>query len=242
MVEVFSGIQGEGLWVGCRQVFWRLAGCNLACRYCDTPEGLSCPPHWRAEKGAGRREFAVYPNPATAEEAAAVLRGLLQTRHQGLAVTGGEPLVQVAFVHQVLARLGEDRPLVYLETNGTLPQELGVVLPQVEIVSMDFKVPSSCGRELWEEHAVFLRQASARRVITKLVLTEETTGDELERVIGLIGAVDRRIPLVLQPVSPVNRRVRPPDPAVVRCWQAQALESLDDVRVIPQVHRLLQEI
>ncbi|MDX9694125.1 MAG: 7-carboxy-7-deazaguanine synthase QueE, partial [Methanothermobacter sp.] len=38
IMEVFSSIQGEGLLVGCRQIFIRFAGCNLNCKYCDTPE------------------------------------------------------------------------------------------------------------------------------------------------------------------------------------------------------------
>ena len=36
LVEVFSSFQGEGLYVGQRQLFIRFAGCNLRCRFCDT--------------------------------------------------------------------------------------------------------------------------------------------------------------------------------------------------------------
>ncbi|MCL5059022.1 MAG: 7-carboxy-7-deazaguanine synthase QueE, partial [Actinobacteria bacterium] len=34
--EIFSSVQGEGPYVGTRQIFIRFDGCNLSCRYCDT--------------------------------------------------------------------------------------------------------------------------------------------------------------------------------------------------------------
>ena len=34
--EVFLSFQGEGIHVGRLQLFVRLAGCGLRCRYCDT--------------------------------------------------------------------------------------------------------------------------------------------------------------------------------------------------------------
>ena len=34
--EVFTSIQGEGPFVGYKQLFVRFCGCNLSCKYCDT--------------------------------------------------------------------------------------------------------------------------------------------------------------------------------------------------------------
>ncbi len=34
--EIFSSIQGEGLYLGKRHIFVRFFGCNMRCAYCDT--------------------------------------------------------------------------------------------------------------------------------------------------------------------------------------------------------------
>ena len=37
IAEIFRSIQGEGRLTGTESVFVRASGCNLRCRYCDTP-------------------------------------------------------------------------------------------------------------------------------------------------------------------------------------------------------------
>src|SRR5262249_30731890 len=45
VMEVFASIQGEGAFVGEPQVFLRLRGCPVRCRWCDTPAS------WRVADG-----------------------------------------------------------------------------------------------------------------------------------------------------------------------------------------------
>ena len=80
LVEIFSSIQGEGLFVGCRQVFVRLAGCNLFCRYCDTRDSFAVPAAARVETEAGSRMFGSITNPVAASELFAAVANLCRTR------------------------------------------------------------------------------------------------------------------------------------------------------------------
>ena len=38
ITEIFCSIQGEGLYLGQKQIFVRFAHCNLDCDYCDEPK------------------------------------------------------------------------------------------------------------------------------------------------------------------------------------------------------------
>lgn len=102
LVEIFYSIQGEGAWTGTPAVFVRLAGCNLACRFCDTDYAI---------KGF-----------ATIDE---IVR---QVRDAGgdcpmVVLTGGEPLAQRETMSLVRA-LRSDGRRVHIESNGTIFADL----------------------------------------------------------------------------------------------------------------------
>lgn len=241
LAEIFSSIQGEGLFVGCRQVFVRLAGCNLSCQYCDTRESLGVPATARVESGPGNRDFHTLPNPVTDFVLRDAVADLCRSPHHSISLTGGEPLLQPQAV-SILSPLRAQGVLLYLETNGTLPAELRQVISDIDIVSMDIKLPSElAGRNFWREHAEFLQVASQSEVFVKIVLSNNTTQAEMERALSLITGVSAAIPLILQPVTPING-VLPINPDQVLRWQEFALSKLRDVRVIPQTHKIMGQL
>ena len=90
IIEIFSSIQGEGKYVGCRQVFLRLEGCNLNCTYCDTDSKAGTHPNCVVEEGAGTYHLVPYPNPISPERASELVAlAAAGVPHQALSITGG---------------------------------------------------------------------------------------------------------------------------------------------------------
>jgi len=239
--EIFSSVQGEGLLAGRRQVFIRLPGCNLKCSFCDTVSSGN-PAYCRLEAIPGRGDFKLLPNPLRAEDVAAVAAAFGLPLHHSVSLTGGEPLLRTSFIRELVPLLRGTRRGIYLETNGTLPERLSEVIDLVDIVAMDFKLPSTTGLPpFWNEHEHFLKIAAAREIFVKIVVGEETTFREIEKAAGLISSIAADIPLVLQPVSPAGR-IRGITPAHALELQGRALEKLVDVRVIPQTHKMMGQL
>lgn len=240
VIEIFSSVQGEGKYAGCRQVFVRLEGCNIACRYCDTEHMLNKHDFCRVEREPGSHEYTDVPNPMSAEDAAKEVRRFLSAvPHQAVSITGGEPLLHAEFVRE----LGELLEVpVFLETNGTLPEKLKEVLPVVDIISMDIKLPSELhGKEYWNEHEAFLESAKRKDLYCKIVLTKASSKDEFKKACELIAKADSNILLILQPVTPFGG-AEPPGAKEMLDWQAEALRYLKNVRVIPQTHVLMGQL
>jgi len=247
--EVFSGIQGEGLCLGQRQIFVRLVGCNLRCSYCDTAWARERTLYCRAERTAGKRDFEEHPNPLDGEGAAALVLRLHSppSLHDSVSFTGGEPLMQADFVRDLAQRARAVGLKTYLETNGTLAEPLSRVLDMLDIVAMDVKLPSAAGFACWTEHEAFLKVAGqfiAQRslLFVKAVFAETTMEQEIERLGCLLRSTGADIPLVLQPVSPVPCGPESPSPARVLALQALAKQLVRNVRVIPQMHKLMGQL
>lgn len=235
VTEIFSSIQGEGPYVGVRQIFLRLPQCNLTCPYCDTPtESL---PSLRLERMPGSQVFDFVDNPISVEALFALLQAYDFTGYHSLSVTGGEPLLWAAELADLLPWVKGEGLRVYLETNGTLPEPLSRVLPWVDLISMDIKLPFG-GQTFWAKHEEFLRRSLDKEVFVKIVVHKENTFGDLEKARDLIARVDPTITTVLQPLTEKNGLIAP-EPSQVLMWQAYFLDKLKNVRVIPQTHVFL---
>lgn len=243
MVEIFSSIQGEGMLVGCRQIFLRFHGCNLSCAYCDTRETHKSPAaeYCLVEETPGRRDFSRRSNPVTIQTVQGILNKWVEMSpgvHHSISLTGGEPLLHEAILMEWLPVLHGILP-VYLETNGTLHAELSRCIDFLDHVSMDVKLPSTCGAECpWEDHLRFLATAAQKNVFVKIVVSDSTHAWEISKTCELILSVDRNIPLVIQPMTDVAGETAI-SPSSLVDYQEIAGRCLREVRVIPQTHKFL---
>lgn len=122
--EIFTSLQGEGIWIGQPTIFVRLAGCNLECKWCDTPF---------AQKEEGE-EMSVRDILERVSQMDGKLIG-------HVCITGGEPLYQEEVFELVEDFLARGLHVV-LETNGSLSVE-HMPCENLLCISMDMKTPSS---------------------------------------------------------------------------------------------------
>ena len=236
IIEIFSSIQGEGKYVGCRQIFVRLEGCNLDCTYCDTENEIGGHAHCMVEERVGTHELVPYENPLSVEQVAEIVARLVGgVPHHSLSITGGEPLLHVPFIKKLAAHI--DLP-IFLETNGTLDRALTDCIDCISHISMDLKLPDVLSAPVWDAHARFLKVARAVDVYVKVVVAAETRAEDVEHAAHLVADIAPATLFILQPVTPYGGCTAP-TPARLLELQRIALCHLPDVRIIPQTHRMM---
>ncbi len=235
--EVFSSIQGEGIHVGKRQVFVRFAHCHLKCAYCDTPM-TTADGQCHVETPPGSGQIVHYPNPMQPATLVTIIEHLLQTtRHHSVSFTGGEPLLYHAFLKDVLPHVQQHAP-TYLETSGTQPEFLEEILPWTDIIAMDIKLPSATQEPpQYGNHAAFYRVAQQKTCFVKIIFNNETTQEELDAVKAIV--TNRQTPIILQPETNLDDRKVYLKPQRMLEIEQTLSAWFDDVRVIPQTHKML---
>lgn len=240
--EVFNSIQGEGIYLGVRQVFVRFQGCPLRCSYCDSIETWnyeleSC----RVEKTPGARDFYNVSNPLNVNELERIVKKLWLPSTKHLSLTGGEPLLYASYIAELSSKL--DKKL-YLETNSALPAQAEQIKHCIDIASCDIKLLEHGNfddydqllKDELETLKIFYR--AKVDLFAKIVVLEETTPASLSPAVEGIARISKRIPLVLQPVTPTEKIKAKPTPMELLELMEFAGRKLLDVRVIPQAHKI----
>ena len=119
VAEIYRSIQGEGRLTGTESVFVRASGCNLRCRWCDTPYASWAPEgdDLSVEEIVARvdERGRAAPPPAATGIAGTPSRDPL--RH--VVITGGEPMLFAELI-PLCAELRRCGWHVTVETAGTL--------------------------------------------------------------------------------------------------------------------------
>ncbi len=238
--EVFASIQGEGPWIGQRQIFVRFIGCDLRCSYCDTPDavktadgsGRPC----RAQRSTQSFDRESVANPLSCADLALLCERLIV---QGpartvISLTGGEPLLQGDFLADWLP-VARHKYRIFLETNGVGHEVMRELAALIDVVSMDIKLPSATGQPArWEDHRKFLNAARGKELFVKAVVTKDTAPGDLQAAFSLV-AEHGPVPFIIQPAC---GEYGPSAEFLIRL-QNEGLGILADVRIVPQVHKIL---
>jgi len=224
IIEIFSSFQGEGLWIGKRQIFIRFAGCNLDCNYCDTPISRS------SDNGILM----------SVDEVLKKIEELKTSDLHSISFTGGEPLLCSEFINEIIQKIDIK---VMIETNGTLPDSFENI-SKIDCVSLDIKL-SEHFEESWNED-IFEKELQSLKLLIeqntniycKLVVLPSTDSKLLKKIAKRLSLEikERNIPIVIQPASPVEQ------------WKnntnnlfkfSEIIGEYMEVLTIPQTHKFL---
>lgn len=222
IIEIFTSIQGEGPYVGVKQLFIRFCGCNLDCKYCDTNE-FSNENYLELTPEELKEEIKEFD---------------LKTIHS-ISLTGGEPLIWADFLCEFLPIIKQSfNGKIYLETNTTLKENLEKIINFIDIISADIKLPSASGIEnSFAVHDEFFKVAKKynSELFAKIVFDENILEDEISHCIKL--AEKYNLELILQPKTK-DDKVSISQETILEIFN-KFLNKHYNTRVIPQVHKFL---
>jgi len=213
IAEFFKSIQGEGKYAGCAQVFVRFFGCNLSCSYCDTELTF----------------YQEYDPQVLADK-------VLDFNLSFVALTGGEPLVQVEALTSLASILKEKGCTLLLETNGTLWKPLEKVIDLMDVISCDLKLKSSTKEKAqWSAHQNFFDRACKKDLYFKTVICTGTEDKDIEKTADFLKD-KKNYTLYLQPEA---GKISKTFLFRIFSMQEYLLKKGIDARVMPQLHKLL---
>jgi len=213
IAETFLSLQGEGILSGVPSFFIRTTGCNLRCRWCDTPYTS-----WNPE--GVRRDVGDLVAAATSSGA------------QHVVVTGGEPLLQRE-IGTLTRRLRAIGLHVTVETAGTVAPDFECDLLSVspKTSNSDPKGPRAGRHRRLRSDLSALRELLGRFRDHQLKFVVQRR-DDVDEIVALLRALDHgdRARVLLMPEGRTAAEVSQRAPAVA----ALCLEH--GFRYTPRLH------
>jgi 7-carboxy-7-deazaguanine synthase len=209
--EIFHSLQGEGGLVGMPSIFVRTSGCNLRCRWCDTPYTSWNPEGEEMTIDAIMAETRKYP--ATY-----------------VVVTGGEPMISPG-IGELTARMKRAGMHVTIETAGTV--WAGV---ECDLLSISPKLRNSTPEgqfagqheRLRIQPEVLSKLMAAHEYQLKFVVAERSDLDEIRALVKMLGAPRRNVILMPEGVDIEVLRER-------TAWVAELCKT-EGFRFTPRLH------
>ncbi|MCK4935327.1 MAG: 7-carboxy-7-deazaguanine synthase QueE [Elusimicrobiales bacterium] len=217
--EIFCSIQGEGLYLGQKQIFVRFAGCNLDCDYCDE------------SKAKDGEKFSLQSPEEVVEKIKLFKK---KENPEAVSLTGGEPLLQMAFIEKLLPLIKKTGLQIHLETNAVLFKEFEKIAEMADVIAADIKLPSATGKSLWTEHEEFLRLAP-EKIFVKIVVTSKTKLDEIQKAFEMINKISPKMPVFIQPVTE-SGVVKKPGKEFFDRIEKISLNMKMKYKILPQQH------
>jgi 7-carboxy-7-deazaguanine synthase len=228
--EIFTSIEGEGILFGTKTMFVRLAGCPLKCYWCDTPYALPM------DSGID------YP----IDEVKEVISNSLQPNTYKVNFTGGEPLVQYEAVSELAKFVRQKGLRIYLESACYDAGRFAKVLPYIDLCKVEFKLRDS--KVVHEEHYGNLIKneleclkhaiSSGKPTYIKVVVTNSSNLKEFKQVtyeVFKIAGPSELAGFIIQPSYTIDE----PTLDVLFGFYDTVYPLYDEVRVVPQLHKII---
>jgi 7-carboxy-7-deazaguanine synthase len=227
--EIFTSIEGEGIFVGKKTLFIRFSGCHLKCRWCDTKYALPL------DSGT---EYQI-------DEIEDLIIRELQPFTYKVNFTGGEPLLQTDAVIKLADFIKKQTNLkTYIESSCFNSELFSKVLPYIDICKIEFKTDDSKVVEnevydsllLNEIKCLELAVESNKTTYIKIVLTNSTNLESFKNLVHNISKKIRAsdiVGFIIQPSHGVDQ------PTVNKLLDTYDIVQpmFPEVRIIPQLHK-----
>ncbi len=227
--EIFTSIEGEGIFVGKKTLFIRLSGCHLKCRWCDTKYALPL------DSGT---DYQI-------DEIKDLIIKELQPFTYKVNFTGGEPLLQTEAVMELADFIKKQTNLkTYMESSCFDSELFSKVLPYIDICKIEFKTDDSKVVEDEEYDKLILNEIkclelavdSNKVTYIKIVVTNSTN---LESFKNLVYNISKKIKpsdilgFIIQPSFGIDQ------PTVNKLLDTYDIVQpmFPEVRIIPQLHK-----